>query len=124
MNEECVVWRELDTREEARLDLVALACEVTTLAALVDKAMQQVADPSGLKLGQQAKALAARASSVLSRATDFDVLRDAILHQAIVVLRADREQLIRVRQEATELVKREAAPSCLRPGSVAIPMPG
>jgi hypothetical protein len=46
---------------------------------------------------------------VLCRATNFDVLRDAVLHQAIVILREDRGQLLRVRQEATELVKRVTA---------------
>jgi hypothetical protein len=112
VKDQCVLWRELDPREEARLDLVGLACELTTVATLVEEAMRQVADPHGLQLAQQARALAARASSVLSRATNFDVLRDAVLHQAIVMLREDRGQLLRVRQEATELVKGVTATPC------------
>jgi hypothetical protein len=104
MKDEFVAWREVDAREQARLELVALACEVTTVAALIDEALGEIADPGAMELADKAKALAERAASVLSRATDFEVLRGAVLQAATADLRHDREQMLRVREEATDLV--------------------
>lgn len=104
MRDEVSGWQdEPDAREQLRLDVVGLACEVATLSARIAEAVEDSADPRAIEAGARRERLASRALALLAPQTDFSVLSDAALEHALALLQGDQQEMLELR-EAVERI--------------------
>lgn len=99
-------FQHLDCRESVRLFLVGLACEIATVASLVDEKLISAREPSDQELRRQCLAFRARALDVLAPQTNFAALSDAMLRETLKSFRQDQTQLLQLATEAHVLLRR------------------
>ncbi|MBK6008759.1 hypothetical protein JJB11_21890 [Ramlibacter ginsenosidimutans] len=113
MYSETLVCREVDLREDLRLQVVSVACELVTLEVLVQEEAQAPGD-SAQTLVLQARELATKARAVLSPSTNFDTFGEAVLRAALAVLSENVMAMRQVRGTLAQLVA--PAPDIELPG--------
>jgi hypothetical protein len=103
-----------DRRESLRVDVVGLACEIATVALLVEEKLSATRDASDWERREQCLAYRTSALELLAPETNFAALSDAKLHE---VLKAFRENQAHLTQLATEagLLLRFRPPNRRRP---------
>lgn len=100
---------EVDLREELRLQVVGVACELVTLQALVEEDARDGVD-SAQALASQARELAAKARAVLSPSTNFGALSEAVLRAAVAVLSDNVVSMRQIRETVAQLTFQRRPP--------------
>lgn len=93
-------------RESVRLDLVGLACEIATIASLVEERLGAKREPSNQELRRQCLAYRARALNLLAPKTNLAALPNAQLRETLKSFREDQTQLLQLATEAHVLLRR------------------